>query len=115
MVNTRRNRKTKTNHDIQPKTKIIQRSEASTGRANSKQQKVLDLLRRHEGISIADIRKVTGWQQHSVRGFFSGVIRKKLGLRLESAKTDGVRIYRVVAAKTSISKSHADSAKQRAA
>jgi hypothetical protein len=115
MVSTRRNRKTKTNRDIRPKTKIIQRSEASTGRANSKQQRVLDLLRRPEGMSIADIRKATGWQQHSVRGFLSGVIRKKLGLTLESAKTDGMRIYRVIAANMSRSKGDADSAKQRTA
>jgi len=49
----------------------------------------------------------TGWQPHSVRGFFAGVVRKKLALRLESEKTDGARVYRIVAGKTS-----ADSAAQ---
>jgi hypothetical protein len=69
-------------------------------RANSKQARVLGLLSRPSG-AIATIMHSTGWQPHSVRGFLAAVVRKKLGLRLESEKPDGERVYRILAGKTS--------------
>ena len=69
---------------------------ARTPRENSKKAIVLELLRRPDGATIADIMAATEWQAHSVRGFLSGSLAKKMGLTLESAKrADGVRIYHI--------------------
>jgi len=63
---------------------------------DTKKELVLGLLRRKEGVTIAEIVKATGWQNHSIRGFISGTLNKKMGLKVESEKTDaGDRTYRI--------------------
>ena len=67
-----------------------------TTREGSKKAIVLDMLKRPEGATLADIMSATAWQAHSVRGFISGSLGKKMGLTVESFKRpDGERAYRL--------------------
>jgi Protein of unknown function (DUF3489) len=63
----------------------------------TKKALVLELLRRKEGATIAEITKATNWQNHGIRGFISGTITKKMGLTMQSSKNEsGERIYRII-------------------
>jgi hypothetical protein len=53
------------------------------------------MLQSSSGTTIAAMMKATGWQQHSVRGFLAGVVRKRLRLKLDSKKVDGNRVYQI--------------------
>ena len=67
----------------------------ASARAGSKTAKVLDLLKRSGGASLKELMKATGWQAHSVRGFLSGALGKKMGLTVSSAKVDEDRRYSI--------------------
>ena len=73
-------------------------SDTKTRNANSdsKQSQVIAMLQAPTGATIIAMMKSTGWQQHSVRGFLAGVVRKRLKLKLSSTKVDGNRIYRIL-------------------
>ncbi len=64
----------------------------------SKQAAVIALLRRPEGATIDEVRAATGWQPHTVRGMFSGALKKKLGLAVIPSKEERGRVYRVTEA-----------------
>ena len=67
----------------------------SAVRPDTKHARIIAMLRAPAGTTIAAIMTATDWQQHSVRGFLAGVVRKKLGLNLVSEQTDKGRVYRI--------------------
>jgi len=67
-------------------------------KTNTKQDQLLALLRRPQGTTIEHAAKTLAWQPHSVRGFISGVLKKRLGLTIASDKSEGERVYRVSSA-----------------
>src|SRR6478609_11310035 len=67
----------------------------SDAKRASKQDAVIAMLRRPEGATVDEVASATGWQRHTVRGVFSGTLKKKLGLTLASAKEDRGRVYRI--------------------
>jgi hypothetical protein len=67
----------------------------SAATPDTKHARIIAMLRMPTGTTIAAIMTATDWQQHSVRGFLAGVVRKKLGLNLVSEQTDKGRVYRI--------------------
>jgi len=68
----------------------------ATPREGSKKTIILDLLQRKGGATLGEIMTATGWQAHTVRGFISGTLGKKMGLAVESSKNEaGERTYRI--------------------
>ena len=76
-------------------------SSKSGARPDTKHARIIAMLRKPAGATIAAIMAVTDWQQHSVRGFLAGIVRKKFGLNLVSEQTDKGRFYRIKDSKAS--------------
>lgn len=66
-------------------------------RSDSKQNKLITLLQRPAGATVEEMAKATGWQNHSVHGMMSGVLKKRLGLAITSEKEKRGRVYRIAA------------------
>lgn len=95
--------KTKTSTSkADPKSSPVKQRAKSSGspseRKISKSDAILQLLRRKQGTSLEEMRKASGWQSHSVRGYLSGTVKKRLGLKLNSSKSpSGERRYTITA------------------
>ena len=79
--------------------RLVPASLRAAARLDTKHARIIAMLRKPAGATIPAIMAATEWQQHSVRGFLAGVIRKKLGLNLVSEQTDKGRVYRIKDAK----------------
>jgi hypothetical protein len=76
--------------------KTLRKADEPRAERVTKQERVLTLLSQSEGASIEEMMQATGWQQHSVRGFLAGTVKRNLGFSLTSLKpNDGVRRYRI--------------------
>jgi hypothetical protein len=82
--------------NAKPARKAAQAKNPSPARPSTKAAKILDLLKRPAGATLKELMKTTGWQAHSVRGFLSGALAKKMRTPVESSKrVDGERTYRI--------------------
>ena len=80
--------------EAKPARKAATAKKAAPASHGGKTAKILELLKRAGGVTLKELTKATGWQAHSIRGFMSGVVGKKLGTPVESSKgADGERVY----------------------
>jgi Protein of unknown function (DUF3489) len=84
-----------------PRKRPVSISSKSSAERGTKHARIIAMLRAPAGATIPAIMSATDWQQHSVRGFLAGVVRKKLGLNLVSEQTDKGRVYRIKDGKAS--------------
>ena len=91
----------RTTSKSKPRSRSSHSSPKSLRRPDTKHARIIAMLRAPAGATIAAIMTATKWQQHSVRGFLAGVVRKKLGLNLVSESTDKGRVYGIKDSKAS--------------
>ena len=93
---SRQSKRSSTRPHVKSRDASRSKKQPRAAQGGTKQDLVIQMLGRRSGVSINEIVAKTDWQPHSVRGFFSGVVRKKLGLPLVSeAGKDGVRRYHI--------------------
>src|SRR5258707_6229747 len=85
----------RTTSKSKPRSRSAPSSSKTVTRPDTKHARILAMLRAPTGATLTAIMTATEWQQHSVRGFLAGVVRKKLGLNLVSESTDNGRVYRI--------------------
>ena len=90
----------RTTSKSKPRSRSAHSSSKRLTKPDTKHARIIAMLRTPAGATIAAIMTATEWQQHSVRGFLAGVVRKKLGLNLVSEQTDKGRVYRIKDGKT---------------
>ena len=74
----------------------IKKSSRRQKQAQSKKSQFVQLLQGSEGATIKDLMTISGWQAHSIRGFLSGVLIKKMGMKITSeVRDEGHRVYRI--------------------
>ncbi len=77
-------------------TNTNKKTASATKPSITKQSKIITLLQRQKGATVAELSKITGWQDHSIRGFMSGTLKKRMGLDVVSEKNGrGTRRYRI--------------------
>lgn len=86
----------KTQTKPKAKTAVIVSKTPTASTKTSKTEQVITLLRGKTGASVDQIMQLTGWQAHSVRGFISGTVKKKLTLNLDVQVREGIRHYQIV-------------------
>lgn len=85
----------RTSSKSKPRSRSAPSTPKTLTRPNTKHARIIAMLRAPAGATVAVLMTATDWQQHSVRGFFAGVVRKKLGLNLVSEQNDKGRVYRI--------------------